>query len=629
MKYITNKNRYGFLYSLIITFLIINLITRAVLMFMDIGEVDLDILTLIKMFSVGFFYDFITSFYYFIPLVIYLFMIPTKIYNSKIHKNILYLIAGMNIFVMLFNGISEYFFWEEFGKRFNFIAVDYLVYTHEVLHNIQESYPLPYILSAIFIVSLGILFYFRKTFFIKEDNTSYKYRAKISVILLLIPFALFFLLDKQGFAHISNNIYNNELAKNGTYSIFSAFRHNELKYSEFYKSLSEEKVFENLIKLEGFDNNRPKNVYSEKVEKKKNVIFIMVESLSAEYMGIYGNQKNLTPHLDSLSEKSLFFNNIFATGTRTVRGMEAVILSIPPTAGRSIVKRPINDTLDSVGDVFYQNGYDNKFIYAGHGYFDNMNNFFSKNNFTVVDRIDFKDSEITFSNAWGVCDEDLLNKTLQEADVSYKSKKPFFSFIMTTSNHRPYTYPSGKIDIPSHTGRDGAVKYTDYAINAFLEKARNKPWFNDTIFVIIADHNGGSAGKTSLPLYRYKIPLIIYAPSFIKPQTITKLSSQIDVMPTILNILGISYKKKFFGNNILDENFVQRAFVGNYQKLGYVKNDYLYYLSPDKMVHKMKIDKLTINSVDYTEENNLIKKEEEEEIISYYQSASLLYENSK
>jgi len=529
---------------------------------------------------------------------------------------------------MLFTVVSEYFFWEEFGKRFNFIAVDYLVYTHEVLHNIQESYPLPYILSGIFILSLTIIIYFRKQFFIDEDKTNYLCRLKISVILLLIPIVLFNLLNKQKISNISNNIYVNELSKNGTYSLFSAFRHNEMKYSEFYKTIDNHKVFVNLKKFENFDDKSPKVVLNKKQDKKKNVILIMVESLSAKYMGIYGNNKNITPYLDKLTQESLFFNNLFATGTRTVRGMEAVTLSVPPTAGRSIVKRPVNNTLDSIGDIFKQNGYENRFIYAGYGYFDNMNNFFSNNGFSIVDRLDFKDNEVTFENAWGVCDEDLLNKVIQKADNSFQANKPFFSFVMTTSNHRPYTYPNNKIDIPSHTGRDGAVKYTDFAIHQFLKKAKTKQWFKDTIFIIIADHNGGSAGKNTLPLYRYKIPMIIYSPSNIKPKIITKLSSQIDTMPTLFNLLGISYKKKFYGNNILDNNFTQRAFIGNYQKLGYVKNGYLYFLTPDKQVHKMKIDKLSLNNVKYSQDSN-ISINEKEEIITYYQSASLLYEDSQ
>ena len=626
-KIMAAHSRFRFLYTLFILFILFSFVTRCVLMSMSFESVDTSVLTLAKTFTVGFFYDIVTAFYYFVPLSLYLIFIPQKAFNSRFHKKVLGLIAFTIIYAMIFNGVSEYFFWEEFGKRFNFIAVDYLVYTHEVIKNIQESYPLPAILSAIGIVAFGIVYLLRNRLLHIEDRTTFIQRLGYGAPLLLIPVLFFNLLDKQGLSNVSKNIYNNELAKNGTYSLFSAFRHNELDYNEFYKTLDHKTVMENLKRLEGFDDKNTKVVTAKKPEVKHNVILIMVESLSAEYMGIFGDKKGLTPHLDTLAKQSLFFNNLFATGTRTVRGMEAVTLSVPPTPGRSIVKRPKNDNMDSIGTIFKTKGYDNKFIYAGHGYFDNMNNFFSKNGFKVVDRTDFDESEVTFSNVWGVCDEDLLGKVLKEADKSYTSHKPFFSFVMTTSNHRPYTYPDGKIDIPSHTGREGGVKYTDYAINKFIQEAHKKPWFNNTIFVIIADHNGGSAGKTSLPLYRYRIPLIVYAPKIIKPRTVSKLASQIDTIPTLFGMLGIGYKARFYGNDILSPNFKERAFIGNYQKLGYVKNDYLYYLTPDKKAHKEKVVSLSLDHVKY--QDLPITPEEEQEVITYYQSASYFYKHNR
>ena len=612
---------------MICSFIVISFLTRVFLMIVSFDNLDLSIFTLVKMFLVGFLYDFIASSYYFIPLVIYLLLVPQRVFNSKINKIILFLMAISIFFAMLFNSVSEYFFWEEFGKRFNFIAVDYLVYTHEVIKNIQESYPVNAIISIILIISIMIVYMFKDKIFIKEDRTVFSQRLKISAFILAMPILFFNIFDKQSISNISNNIYNNELAKNGTYSLFSAFRHNELDYDEFYKTLPIKEVFKNLRKMEHFDNIHPKVVTFDKKENKKNIILVMVESLSAEYMGVYGNKKHLTPYLDELTKKSLFFDNFFATGTRTVRGMEAVNLSVPPTPGRSIIKRPKDDTMDAVGKILKQKGYENKFVYAGYGYFDNMNDFFSKNGYEVVDRLKFSKDEITFANVWGACDEDLYNKVLSEADKSYKKNKPFYFFVMTTSNHRPYTYPDGKIDIPSHTGRDGAVKYTDFAIKEFIENAKKKPWFKDTIFVIVADHNGGSAGKTSLPLYRYKIPLIIYSPNMIKPKVISKLSSQVDIMPTIFAMLNLSYKAKFYGNDILNDNFKQRAFIGNYQKLGYVKNSNLYYLTPDKKVHQEKIKELKLRSVKYKDAN--ISTDEEDEIITYYQSASYIYKNSK
>ncbi len=352
-------------------------------------------------------------------------------------------------------------------------------------------------------------------------------------------------------------------------------------------------------------------------------MLIMVESLSAEYMGAFGDNRGWTPNLDNLAKRSLFFDNVYATGTRTVRGMEAVVLSVPPSPGRSIIKRPDCHDMFSAGFIFKEKGYENKFIYAGYGYFDNMNDFFSHNGFMTVDRTDMDTNEISFSNVWGVCDEDLFNKALKESDKSYQKNKPFFNYIMTTSNHRPYTYPEGKIDIPSHTGRSGGVKYTDYAINKFLGDAASKPWFKNTIFIILADHNGGSAGETSLPAWRYKIPVFIYGPGIIKPLIVSKLSSQIDIMPTLFSIMNWSYESKFYGEDILDENFNERAFIGTYQKLGFLRKDRLVILESDKILHEYKIVHQSLYDVKYKEIDPIEK--DKLDAITYYQSASYFY----
>ncbi len=253
-----SQNRFSFLYFMIFGFIVVSFLTRLVLLGMNIEDVDMHLTTLLKTFGSGLFYDLVAASYYFIPLVIYLIVIPQKFFNTKIHKIILTLIAVSIVFAMLFGGVSEYFFWEEFGKRFNFIAVDYLVYTHEVIKNIQESYPLPAILSAIAAVSAGVIYLFRKHLLEIRDRSTLMQRLKRGVPFLLLPLIAFIVLDKQGLSNVSGNIYNNELAKNGTYSLFSAFRHNELDYDEFYKTLSISEVMANLKKLEHFDDKTPK-----------------------------------------------------------------------------------------------------------------------------------------------------------------------------------------------------------------------------------------------------------------------------------------------------------------------------------------------------------------------------------
>ena len=631
-------NRYRFLGCFFIAFMAISFLTRSVLLVDNFSLVDSSIVEIVKLYLVGFFYDFLAYFYYIIPFVIYLFLIPSKLFNSKLHQVISLILFFAVVYGVVFNAFSEWFFWDEFGKRFNFIAVDYLVYTNEVIQNIRESYPIPLLLGGIFVIT-SIIFWilskigdeFSEIF---KDYSSYKTRFLLTLILLLIPTISFMITNKQNIAkNINENRYNQELSKNGFYSLFSAFRNNELDYYEFYKTKKDTDVLKRYRELIGKNDKFLSNdlnqtlrlIKKEDKEKKHNVMLIMIESLSASYMGIYGDDKNLTPYLDKLTEKSLFFSNFFATGTRTVRGMEAVTVSVPPTAGRSIVKRPDNQNTFGLGWVFDEKGYDNKFIYAGYGYFDNMNEYFGSNGFKIVDRNSFEESEVSFANVWGVCDEDLFDKSLKEADISYTNKQPFFSFIMTTSNHRPYTYPDNKIDIPSHTGRWGGVKYTDYAIGSFLKKAKKKPWFDDTIFVFVADHNGGSSGKMDLPLYRYKIPLIIYAPKLIKPQTIKKVSSQIDLAPTMLSLLNWSYKSKFYGQDVLSKEFKPRALIGTYQKLGLYQDGKITILSPNETVKEYKVEELKLKSNKYV--NIEVLKEDLSDVITYYQSASYFYKN--
>ena len=633
-------SRYRFLSYLAVLFLAVGFFTRSALLIYSYPLVDNSIAEICSLYLVGMLYDVVSYFYYIIPFVIYLFIVPSRIFQLRIHKLFLLLLWFGVVYGVLFGAVSEWFFWEEFGKRFNFIAVDYLVYTHEVITNIQESYPIPTILAIISILTIAIFYTISRwsggVWSILDDSSTYRQRLPLLLLLLIIPAVSFYALEKQHLSTtISANRYNQELAKNGLYSLFSAFRNNELDYYEFYKTDDDIEVLKRYRQLVEYSdgkfistdlNNTLREIVAKGKEHRYNVMLVMIESLSASYMGIYGDSANLTPNIDAISRRSLTFSNMFATGTRTVRGMEAVTMSVPPTPGRSIVKRPDNSDMFGMGWVFRDKGYKNSFIYAGYGYFDNMNEYFSNNGFDIVDRVSFDNNEITFANVWGVCDEDLLNKSIKEADIAYSNSQPFFSFIMTTSNHRPYTYPDGKIDIPSHTGRQGGVKYTDYAVKEFLDKASHKPWFDNTLFVFVADHNGGSAGKQELPLHRYKIPLIVYAPKILSAQKITKLSSQIDIAPTLLGLLNWSYESRFYGQNILGDSFRPRALIGNYQKLGLYRDNKLTILLPDASVKEFTVDELKLKSSKYTEITPT--KEDRDSVIGYYQSASYIYAHS-
>jgi phosphoglycerol transferase MdoB-like AlkP superfamily enzyme len=574
--------------------------------------------------------------YFIVRLVIFiLFSFMSERFRLRWRKTVLLTDIILIVFILLFNAVSEWFFWEEFTVRYNFIAVDYLVYTTEVIGNIKESYPVAWIVGFVALLSIITVFAFRlkltKGF---VSRPAFLQRSYVAILFLIVVISGFLFLDSS-LRHFSKNEYVNELAGNGLFEFGTAFNNNELDFYGFYQTLPDKEAFTILRKelsspVSRFTDSNLFNVEREisynEPEKKMNVVLISIESLSASFMNEFGSNSNITPHLDSLVRQSLFFTNLYATGTRTVRGLEALSLSIPPTPGQSIVKRPSNDNLFTIGSVFQSKGYKTQYIYGGYGYFDNMKRFFGNNGYEVIDRTGLEKEQIHYSNIWGVADEDLFTLALQAMDKDYASHQPFFSHVMTVSNHRPFTYPDGRIDIPSEKQvRDGAVKYTDYAVDKFLREAKQKPWFSNTLFIIVADHCAGSAGSVELPVTGYHIPLLIYSPGNIAPQRINRMMSQIDIAPTILGLLKFNYRSKFFGQDIFAlPGGRERAFISTYQGLGYLKNNKLIIQSPIRKIREYTPDFKTGASKDVNTEENLRK-----EAIAYYQCASWLLKHGK
>lgn len=553
-------------------------------------------------------------------------------YRTKIRFWLFAFVIFLYVLLILQNAISEFFFWNEFGVKYNFIAVNYLIYTNEVIGNIMQSYPVIPIFSVLFIIT-GII-----TFFVIKNSRNYideipnfNEKLKITAVYGVLFIASLLAIPSLAKTENSKNVFVNELQSNGIYKFYLAFQNNKLDYFKFYKTISNEKAFallkEQFPTITG--ENTLREINNNSIEKHKNVVLITVESLSADFMKMYGNEQNITPFLDSLAQKSLLFTNVYAAGNRTVRGLEAVTLCLPPTAGESVVKREDNKNKFSTGSVFLKKGYNVKFMYGGDAFFDNMQDFYSGNGYQIIDKSNFSENEITFSNVWGVCDEDMYNKAIKVMNAEAQQNKPFFNHIMTVSNHRPFTYPNNKIDIPGNIkSRDGGVKYTDYALRQFFNKAKKQPWFNNTVFVIVADHCASSAGKTQLPLDKYRIPALIYSPD-IKPEKYTKLMSQIDIMPTLFGLLNFDYKSKFFGQDVLKPDYQPRAFIATYQDLGFIKDNVLTILSPKQQIKQFQLKlnakagiapefQIHYDEIPLKSENTELTNE----TISYYQSAS-------
>lgn len=626
------SSRYQLVLIISMVFLLQFFLTRLVLLAISWKDAGPGINDLLEIFSAGLLFDSGFIAYAIIVPVLYLWLVPQKIWRTRWHGYWLNTIIFSVIYAACFIAVAELLFWDEFSVRFNFIAIDYLIYRREVTDNILQSYPvIPILIGLLFI---ALLFYLPIRPWIRQALNSdehFPQRSLISLVLLVFPFIGFFTLN-QPLRNISDNTYINELAGNGPYQFVAAFRNNELEYRQFYAQLPEVQA-DSLLRRElstpeaSFLSRRPFDIRRDIVhtgqEKDLNVILITVESLSSDFLAYFGNKKEITPNLDKLIGNSMFFENLYATGTRTTRGLEAITMSIPPTPGRSIVKRLGREKDQwSLGQVFNSKGYRSYFIYGGRSYFENMNSFFSGNGYRIVDQSNTPAEEMGFTNAWGMSDEDLYRQALKVANREHQQQHPFFLHLMTTSNHRPYSYPDGRIDIPSGSGRSGAVKYTDYAIGEFLRQAKESPWFADTVFVILADHQAGSAGKRELPLERYHIPLWIYSPAHIPPTIVKSLASQIDLAPTLLGLFNMSYRSCFFGKDIL-RTPPERALIANYQNLGLFDGTRMAILEPRKQISLQQgFDSDNVRSRQGMRQDPLVQRD-----ISYYQGAAYVYRN--
>ncbi|WP_133499073.1 LTA synthase family protein [Cognatilysobacter terrigena] len=570
-----------------LVFLIVETLVRVILRVETGANIPLGVEDL-RVFALGFVFDLATLAYVALPLVLLTAAVPTHGRLARPGRFAIEALCAILLAGLLFVAVSEWTFWQEFQTRFNFIAVDYLVYTTEVIGNIRQSYPVTPILIGILVATALILWATRR--FRRMPDVRGDALARIAVPIAWIVAAVVATAFLTGdLKDRGRNAYADELAGNGIYEFFAAYRAASLDYDRFYRTIPDADADAEVRRAlatpdatflhpTGID----RLIHNAAPERRLNVVLISVESFSAEFSGTYGRAESLTPELDRLTPQSLVFDRLYASGTRTVRGLEALSLSVPPTPGESIVKRPHNEGLFSLASVFNAHGYASEFLYGGYGAFDNMNYYFGHNGYAVHDRTEIPDNAIHSENVWGVADEDLYTMAMRRFDADYAAHRPFFAHVMTTSNHRPYTVPEGRGPWKQHK-RVSAVRYTDWAIGDFIRRARTHPWFANTVFVITADHCAMSAGKAALPAFRYHIPLWIYAPGQIAPGHVDGLVSQIDVPPTLLGLLGFDYPSRFYGVDVFQSK-PDRAFIGTYQLLGFLQRDRLVQLAPHRAV---------------------------------------------
>lgn len=477
----------------------------------------------------------------------------------------LILVAGLLIFVEFItpNFIGQYDF------RPNILMIEYLAYPKEVMSMLIKAVPLQLFMAIT--ATAFLVWRFSKLLCTLEKKTAptFIWSAPIVAILgviLCVSGARSTLghrpVNPSVVAFSSDPLVNSLPLSSGysvVYALYEKIRH-EKGGKPSYGDLPQDAVLTSIYQ----EMKLPKSDFSDpnittlhqqqnglpKQHKGKNLVIILQESLGADFVGKLGGQ-DITPNLDGLSDQGIWFENLYATGTRSVRGIEAVISGFLPTPARSVVKLGgSQNNFFTIAQLLSQQGYDTSFIYGGEAHFDNMKRFFSNNGFKKI--IEQKDYEApAFAGSWGVSDEDLLDKAHQTFTDLNQTTKPFFSLVFTSTNHSPFEFPDGRIELaeqPKGTVAN-AVKYADYALGQFIDKAKQSDYWQDTVFLIIADHSDRVYGNELVPISKFRIPGLVLGGT-IEPKVVTQVASQIDMLPTMLSLIGVEAEHPAIGRDL-------------------------------------------------------------------------------
>ncbi|GAB6097094.1 LTA synthase family protein [Desulfatiferula olefinivorans] len=485
-----------------------------------------------------------------------------------------------------------------YDVRPNRLFVEYPAYPHEVFSMLVKGFPVLTIagFAALFLAAWGA--YILAGILGRKPSA---WHPASKLVLLPMLALLLFLGGRSSLGHrpinpstvaFSSDPLINDLPLNSTYSVLYALYRikDEGHAAKIYGHMDDRDMIARIRRAMGepessFTNpdTPTEHRFTPTVHREKplNLVIILEESLGAEFVASLGGLP-LTPRLEALAREGWWFDRLYATGTRSVRGIEAVICGFPPTPGRSVVKLGKSQShFFTLAQVLGDQGYTTRFIYGGDSNFDNMKKFFLGNGFQeVYDENDY--DQPSFKGSWGVSDQDLFARAHEI--LSSDSDRPSFSLIFTSSNHPPYEFPDGVIDLyetPKATLHN-AVTYADHALGEFFENARHSSYWDHTLFVVVADHNSHTVGETLVPIDRFRIPGLIIGPG-IASRVDQRVSSQIDLPPTLLSLLGISCLSPMIGRDLTreqEDGADDRAILQYYKNQAYLSGDRVTLLQP-------------------------------------------------
>ena len=634
--------RFSLCILLLAVLLGVALATRLVLLAYAWRELDAGAGSIAKALGAGEIFDLLASMWIVAPLVLVVALLPDRWLRWRgvrgWIRGWLFVLFALSAFVIA----AEVLFFDEFNGRFNFVAVDYLIYPTEVVNNLWESYPLPAIL--VLVAALGALgvWLARRRVATSLNAVTPLHRRVAAVAVYGATLGALTLGVTPELARVSDDRALNEIALNGYYTFALALLGQDAPYEGLYatRSIAAEgaRVRALLVPpdsagataLAPWSAERPteRRVAGSAQATRRNVVVVLEESLGSIFLASLHPRGDtvLTPRFDSLVAEGTVLANAYSTGNRTIRALEATTSALPPLPGISIVRRPASRDLFTLPAVLRELGYQTSFIYGGRALFDGMGSYMRNNGMQlIVEQKDYPTG--TFTTAWGVADEFIFDKALATYDSLHAVGAPFYSLVLSVSNHKPYAFPAGRIAAdPNARKRTHAVMYADWALGRFMRMARTHPWFDSTLFVLMGDHGARVYGASEIPLPSYEIPIVFYAPGFIPAgRRIETLASALDLPSTIMARLGLSYHSKWFGQDVFTATPAQgRALMTHNSNLALMRGDLVAVLglkaSTDVYRYDRDARRLRRIAVPDSAGNTLI-----EDAIAYFHTADRLY----
>lgn len=484
--------------------------------------------------------------------------------------------GGIALLLVAFMELSTPAFVAQYDSRPNYLFVEYLGYAKEVGGTLVKDF-WPHLLAAVVLLPGLAWAYARLTRPAALPPTPIRAWLALPLSALLLVTlalgargALGHRAANPATAAVTSDHLVNELPLNSLYTVmYAIYQSRRSEAGVVYAELPRAQVIDVVRRETGLpggafqDPDSPTRHLQTSLHPRArplNLVIVLEESLGAEFVGRLGGLP-LTPNLDRLANEGIWFEQLYATGTRSVRGIEAVVAGFPPTSAVSTVKLAKSQRdFFTLASFLKPKGYDSTFFYGGESHFDNMRGYFMGNGFDrVVEQKDMPSN--AFIGTWGASDGDLFDVAHQHLSQQ-PADKPFFALIFSSSNHAPFEFPEGGFDLfeqPRNTVNN-AVKYADHALGRFIDRAKKSAYWDNTLFLIVADHNSRVYGPSVIPIERFHIPGLILGGAVKSPERIRTVASQIDLAPTLISLVGLSGEHPLIGRDLSD--LAQRARPG-------------------------------------------------------------------